>query len=749
MSRRPVARFFQRKLPMVSALALLFAALYLAGDATRGLGGWSQYYHWVVPLAGVALAALALAVIWRLISLIRRRRAGYPGARLTQRMVLMFVALAVPPALIVYWFSVDFLNRSIDRWFDVDVATALEDAQAIGVRFLELQRVEKSNLTQRLAQRLADVPNAELASELRGLVAEGDALEMTVLGSNGRVIRTSSRSLDRFTADMPTDLQLLQARQRGSFVDYEPNTDDQDALQVRVLQTIPDRGLGPERILQGIFAVPQGFDEQASNVEEQYLRYQLLKYQRTDLKQAFVLILSMVLALSVLLALLLAFNTARRLVAPISNLAEATRSIAAGDYQRRLPVPSNDELGFLVQSFNTMTEEIQRSSDQVSHSRREAESRRDFLETVLGSLTTGVITLSGDGTIRAANQAARDILGVEESQLRDRNLTQVAQDNVWLTPMAELMVRNAQASRRWREEINLEGDGHQLVLTCRGARLLMPDGGAGTVLVFEDMTDLARAQREAAWGEVARRLAHEVKNPLTPIQLSAERLRHKYLGTMDDQDAAVLDRATRTIVTQVEALKTMVNAFSDYARAPTLQLEPLCLSEMVEDMVDFYQQGDRQMAFQCEWMADEPRVFADRLRLRQLLHNLIKNSQEASAGQPLELRAASHLEWRRGQATLCLSLRDNGPGLPPDIKDKLFEPYATSKSRGTGIGLAIVKKIAEEHGGDISARNASAGGAVFELRLPVEAGEMAALEAPAADAGEPAAAAASDRSEVG
>lgn len=671
------------------------------------------------------MLVLAVAVIWRLVSLIRRRRAGQPGARLTQRMVLMFVALAVPPALIVYWFSVDFLNRSIDRWFDVDVATALEDAQAIGVRFLELQKVEKNNLTQRLAQRLADVPSDKLASELRGLVAEGDAVEMTVLDSSGRVLRTSSRELGRFTADVPSNLQLLQARQRGSFVDYEPNMQEGEALQVRVLQTIPDRGLGPERVLQGIYRVPQGFDEQASNVEQQYLRYQSLKFQRKYLKQTFVLILSMVLTLSVLLALLLAFNTARRLVQPISNLAAATRSIAGGDYQRRLPVPSNDELGFLVQSFNLMTEEIERSATEASAARGEAEARRDFLETILGSLTSGVITLSSNGVVRAVNQAAQDILGVDDSALRERTLTQVATDYLWLTPLADLTVRNAETSHRWREEINLDVEGNELVLTCRGARLPMPDGSVGTVLVFEDMTDLARAQREAAWGEVARRLAHEVKNPLTPIQLSAERLRHKYLGKMPAEDSAVLDRATRTIVAQVEALKTMVNAFSDYARAPTLQLEPLQLSELVEEMVDFYQAGDQKMSLSCEWMSDEPRVFADRLRLRQLLHNLIKNAQEANDGGALQLRAASHLEWQRGSATLCLSLRDNGPGLPPDIQDKLFEPYATSKSRGTGIGLAIVKKIAEEHGGDITARNASSGGAVFELRLPVEAGELA------------------------
>ena len=725
MRRRPVARFFQRTLPIASVLALLFIALYSAGDATRGDSTWSQYYQWIFPVAGIALLVLAGAVLWRLVSLIRRRRAGHPGARLTQRMVLMFVALAVPPALIVYWFSVDFLNRSIDQWFDVDVATALEDAQAIGVRFLELQKVEKNNLTARMAQRLADIANDDLASPLRGLVAEGDALEMTVLGNSGRVIRTSSRDLGRFTADLPTDLQLLQARQRGSFVDYEPNMLEDGSLQVRVIQAIPDRGLGPERVLQGIFEVPQGFDEQASNVEQQYLRYQSLKYQRRALKQAFVLILSMVLTLSVLLALLLAFNTARRLVHPISNLVEATRSIAGGDYQRRLPVPSNDELGFLVQSFNLMTEEIERSTDEASLSRREAEARRDFLETVLGSLTSGVITLTSSGVIQAVNQAAQDILGVDDSTLRERTLTAVAKDHLWLTPLADLALRNAQTAHRWREEITLEGEGDELVLTCRGARLPMPDDSVGTVLVFEDMTDLARAQREAAWGEVARRLAHEVKNPLTPIQLSAERLRHKYLGKMPDKDAEVLDRATRTIVSQVEALKTMVNAFSDYARAPTLQLEPLRLSELVEEMMEFYQSGDRQMSLTCQWMDQEPRVFADRLRLRQLLHNLIKNAQEANDAGALKLSAASHLEWQRGAATLCLSLRDNGPGLPPDIQDKLFEPYATSKSRGTGIGLAIVKKIAEEHGGDISARNAKGGGAVFELRLPVEVAELA------------------------
>ena len=332
------------------------------------------------------------------------------------------------------------------------------------------------------------------------------------------------------------------------------------------------------------------------------------------------------------------------------------------------------------------------------------------------------MTFDGQGQLRTANPAATQILGLALTEFLEQPLSVAVEREPGLEPLAELVDRHFGDSRDWREELLLERTGQQQVLMCRGAQL--PTAGEGVVLVFDDMTDLVRAQREAAWGEVARRLAHEVKNPLTPIQLSAERLRHKYLKQMPEADAEVLDRATRTIVAQVEALKTMVNAFSEYSRAPALQLEALRVSDLVNEVLELYRSGEKKLQVETRWMASEPLVFVDPGRIRQLLHNLVKNAQEASESRDLELEFATEVIWSDGHAWLSLSMRDNGPGLPFEIIDKLFEPYATTKSGGTGIGLAIVKQIAEEHGGQIQARNDETGGAVFELHLPVDAGEL-------------------------
>ncbi len=718
-----VQRLFQRILPTGAALIVLFAALYLASDATRGLTGFSDYYLWVFALVGTALLILAAAIGQRIWRLTQQLRGNKPGARLTLRLVIIFVALAVPPASIVYWFSVDFLNRSVDSWFDVDVEGALDDALAIGQSFLDVQKLSAQNQVRRLARGLRDSSNSRIRNELRDLLAGTRALELTVFDESGQIIGTRSTSLVNLQPDIPHSFLLVQAARSGSYVAAEPV--DEGRLQIRALASIGDRGPGTSQlVLQAIYPVEQGFDEQAYNVEQQYEQYQYLSFLRSQLKRSFVLILSLVLLLSVLLAVLLAFNTAKKMTAPISRLSEATQSIAAGDYDRQLPVPSNDELGFLVQSFNTMTREIAQASAAATLSRDEAEQRRDYLAAVLGRLSSGVMSFDIQQRLMTCNPAASQILGVDLDHMLGKSATELYQHDPNLEPLIAQIEMAADATE-WRQEVLIDRDGRQQVLMCRGARL-GPLAGGGEVIVFDDLTDLATAQREAAWGEVARRLAHEVKNPLTPIQLAAERIRHKYLSLLDAEAAEVLDRSTRTIVTQVEALKTMVNAFSEYARAPTLQLEPLQLSELADEVIELYRQSAAAPEISTEWMTGEPRVFADRGRIRQLLHNLIKNAQEAAEPKVLKLSLATHVEWQAHHAWLCLSLRDNGPGLPEELIANIFEPYATTKARGTGIGLAIVRKIAEEHGGRIAARNARNGGAIFELRLPAEAVEQAA-----------------------
>ncbi|MDX1569913.1 MAG: ATP-binding protein [Xanthomonadales bacterium] len=725
---RHLKRFLQKILPIVSVLVLLFAALYLAGSTTTSIGELGDIYLLIFVATGLALLVLAMAIINRIFKLVRQLRTGAAGSKLTMRLVLVFVALAVPPAIIVYWFSVDFLSRSVDSWFDVDVETALEDAEIISQSFLEVQEQTRRNQIERQARRLMNSDGRNLISELTDLVQESGALEMAVF-QRGRILATSSTELGRMRPDLPDELDLRQARNFGVHVHAEPVGDG--GLQIRALAEIPQQSLGAEpRILQAIFPVTPGFDERAANVQRQLARYTQLAYLRDQLKRSFVLILSLVLLLSVLLAVLLAFDTARRLVMPIGRLSAATRAVAAGDYRSHIDDAGDDELGFLVRSFNAMTDEIASASHAAEQSRQEAEQRRDYLEAVLGRLSSAVLSLDAEGRLLTANAATDRILGLRTAELIGARLAKAVGNREDLTVLVNLIEAKGQAGEReWRDELTLETGDRQQVLVCRGAQLTTASN-VGQVVVIDDVTDLVQAQRAAAWGEVARRLAHEVRNPLTPIQLAAERIRHKYLGRLEAEDDRVLDKTTRTIVAQVEALKTMVNAFSEYARAPTLQLEKVKLSDLVEDVLELYRHGAGALSYQADWMDPEPRVLVDCGRIRQLLHNLIKNAQEALEDKDLSLNLDTHLYWRDERPWLVFSLRDNGPGVPRQIIDKLFEPYATTKTRGTGIGLAIVKKIAEEHGGAVRARNAESGGAVIEVELPVEPREIAALEAP-------------------
>jgi nitrogen fixation/metabolism regulation signal transduction histidine kinase len=631
------------------------------------------------------------------------------------------VVLAVPPASIVYWFSLDFLNRSIDSWFDPEVELALNNALQIGQGVLDFQKITAQGQARQQARRLADRSDARIRTELRGMLGETRALELAVFSADGRVIASASPGLTSLEPDRPRDFQLVRAAQSDSYLAAETLPDE--SMQIRVLVVLPeDRNRQESRILQAIYPVTRGFDEQAFIVQQQLDRYNRLAYLRSQLKLSFVLVLSLVLLLSVLLAVLMAFITARRVVRPIGRLAEATQAIAGGDYQRRLTVETGDDLGFLVASFNTMTEEIAQASEIAIQSRQEVEQRRDYLAAVLARLSSGVLSFDADGRLQTANHAATQILGINLDQFLDQPFNEVAVSSPRVEPLARLIDERLDAQQAdWRCELVLETGSEPQVLMCRGAHLpLSGNMAAGKVLVFDDMTDLVRAQRAAAWGEVARRLAHEVKNPLTPIQLAAERLRHKYLPTMDEGDADVMDRSTRTIANQVEALKTMVDAFSDYARAPTLQLVPTQLSGLVEEVLDLYRHSGQVVEVETDWLEDEPKVLADRGRITQLLHNLVKNAGEAVEPEPLKLRLSTETQVRSKQHWLCLRMQDNGPGLPKKIMNQLFEPYATTKARGTGIGLAIVNKIAEEHGGSIQAGNNKDGGAEFVLRLPVD-----------------------------
>ena len=424
--------------------------------------------------------------------------------------------------------------------------------------------------------------------------------------------------------------------------------------------------------------------------------------------------------LSFLAAIYGAFILSRRLVAPIQDLVVGTRAVAAGKLDTQLPAPARDEIGFLINSFNDMTRRLAAVRREASLSRAQVEAERTSLEVILARLSTGVLAIDAELRIRMANQAAGAILNVAVEKHIDEYLPDVALGQ----PLFEQFVEVAKAhldsgEAEWREQIILRGEVGHRVFTCACTTLPGEDDQpGGHVIVFDDITVLLQAQRDAAWGEVARRLAHEIKNPLTPIQLSAERMRRKYLDAMSKDEAQILDRSTHTIVQQVEALKAMVNAFSDYARAPDMDIARIDVSKLIHEVVDLHRAQDIAIVVTTD--PTMPMLEADLGRLRQMLHNLMRNASEAlenTASARIDIHA-SHAEFN-GVEFVQIVVEDNGPGFAADAIGQVFDPYVTTKPRGTGLGLAIVKKLVEEHVGEIRAENGRQGGASIRIRLPI------------------------------
>jgi nitrogen fixation/metabolism regulation signal transduction histidine kinase len=432
--------------------------------------------------------------------------------------------------------------------------------------------------------------------------------------------------------------------------------------------------------------------------------------------------------MSLIAAVYGAFFAAQRLVQPVQDLIAGTRAVAKGNYDTQPPLPSRDELGFLVTSFNDMTKRLGHAREETRRSQQAVEAERAGLAVILARLSTGVVSLRPDLTVRTANQAASAILGVDLEAAIGSPFDESINDGVLFVHFLAVVKSRLSADQLdWREQIELPSESGKRVLMC-ACTALPNDLGAvsGVVLVFDDITTLLQAQRDAAWGEVARRLAHEIKNPLTPIQLSAERMRRKFLGSMNEQDAHVLERATHTIVAQVEAMKQMVNAFSEYARAPDMHFASLDLNQLATEVVDLYRAQDSGVELKLVLNPNLPPITADRGRIRQILNNLLTNSLEALEGRPgarieIETHVADDGPSRGPAAEIVIT--DNGPGFQRDLIGTVFDPYVTSKPKGTGLGLAIVKKIVEEHGGRIEADNPRSGGARVRITLPLSDGE--------------------------
>ncbi|NOX09034.1 MAG: HAMP domain-containing protein [Gammaproteobacteria bacterium] len=705
--------------PMLLLFFLLLVSLSFMNNATHNSTQFDESYLWLLLTNVIGIFVLILLIGINLYWLARQYRQRVAGARLTVRMVLMFVTLSVAPVSVVYYFSLQSLQTGIDSWFDVRVEDALQDSLELSRSSFDLRLRDMLSMTEKMAIELKDVAGAMAPLGLYDLRVRSGAQELTILGDNGRIIASSSVDIGNVVPSRPTDSVLLQVHQGYSYVGLDPMSDS--GLHVRAVVLVPRADpLREGHILQALYLVPDRFSRRAESVQKAFSRYKELAFLRESLKYSYILTLSLVLLLSLLSAVWGAFYLARKMVAPIRDLAEGTRAVAEGQYDKRLPVPGNDELGFLVTSFNEMTARLSRARDDAHKSQLLVEGQRAYLEMLLASISSGVMSFSADFKLAMVNDAAEHILGVQLKHCIGEPIDAIQERYPFLLPLMELIyTHGSEGELHWDEEVVLQGDQGRRVCLCRGARQVQSGlGDDGQVIVFDDVTSLLQAQRDAAWSEVARRLAHEIKNPLTPIQLSAERLRHKYLAKMDPADAEVLDRATHTIVQQVEAMKTMVNAFSEYARTPHMQKELLDLNVLLLEVVDLYQVSHSNIGFEVDLDAGTCMIQADALRIRQLAHNLIKNAIEANSNNehPHVWVSGNVLEDQKGSYVELL-IKDDGPGFSDALMEDPFEPYVTTKHRGTGLGLAIVKKIVEEHGGMIYIKNRSQGGAQISVRF--------------------------------
>ncbi len=731
--------------------------LFLLASASENSQFFDQNYSWLLGLnALIALLLLGL-VATLLLRLYRRYKQGRFGSRLMTRLVLLFALIGILPGTLIYVVSVQFVSRSIESWFDVRVESALEAGLNLGRTALDSSMADLNAKARTMALELSDYSDASQITQLSRLRDQSQLQEALIVTSSNRVVASAGGNLGSLVPELPTAAMLSQARMTRGYAAIEGSSENvvqsgtaapapAAGLRLRVVVAIPGKSSAlslqnEARFLQLLQPVPQQLATDAEALRAAYSEYQARSVGRTGLRKIYIVTLTLTLLLAIFGAVTSAFLIANDLAQPLLLLAEGTKAVAEGNLSPRPIVATSDELGTLTQSFNTMTRQLYDARAAVERNRTELENAKAYLESVLANMSAGVMVLDGQFRLMSCNESVDRILQHDFEPYLGKPLSEIA----GLETFAEVITRafTEQSAKsagdngsglHWQQQIEIprrigdtQGDS-DITLLARGSRLPV-DNATGYVVVFDDISDVISGQRSIAWGEVARRLAHEIKNPLTPIQLSAERLQMKLEEKLPPADVAMLTRATSTIVNQVTAMKRMVDDFRDYAKTPPAVLSPLNLNALIEEILALYIAGDDRDIIHPTLSPALPRVMGDATQLRQLIHNLLQNAQDAVAERTsddepgrIELVTETiHYPDPDGvdQTAVRLTITDNGPGFAPKILARAFEPYVTSKSRGTGLGLAMVKKIVEEHGGrvDIQNRRNASGAKIVILLL--------------------------------
>ncbi len=740
--------------------AIASILLFLLASASDNSGFFDRYYVWLLGVnAGMAVLLLILVVV-ALARLYSRYKAGKFGSRLVARLVLLFAGIGILPGLVIFMVSVQFVSHSIDSWFDVKIEAAIESGLNLGRAALDEAVAELGATGQTAAATLAGQDAVMVQGVLSGLVNDISGLQSAMLlTSDGTVLASSAQDrnlnldLDRPTPDMLKSAALPggYARPEGTMdrdASVQPDGPDQNGLdaatglRLRVVLAVPEAAGMEPRYLQLLQSVPVNLASNAVVLRSASEEYRSRDQARRGLRKMYIETLTLTLLLAIFGAIGSAFLIAGNLAQPLLVLAEGTQAVAEGDLSPRPTVETNDELGTLTRSFNAMTGQLFEARSAVERNRMALQNAKAHLESVLANMSAGVIVLDAEGRVVNSNDAAYRILQVEPGALAGPLASIPGLETFYNCITRAISAQSAQSAastdrrRRahWQQQIEIPRRGssdeqeHDITLLARGSRL--PVGtGSGFIVVFDDISDVIAGQRSVAWGEVARRLAHEIKNPLTPIQLSAERLQMKLESSLPPQEAELLKKSTSTIVNQVDAMKRMVDDFRDYARTPPAVLEPLDLNGLIDEILQLYLSEDGSDIIHAALAPGLPKVMGDATQLRQVIHNLVQNAQDALVDRGPDAPAARvdvtteaiHYEGADGAAgtAVRLAITDNGPGFSPRILARAFEPYVTSKARGTGLGLPMVKKIIDEHGGriDIGNRPDGCGASVFILLL--------------------------------
>jgi nitrogen fixation/metabolism regulation signal transduction histidine kinase len=709
----------------ITGIGGVLAFLLSIGDIGQR-GFFERHYLWLFWLnAGVA-AILVIVITVAAVRLALRVRRGKFGSRLLLKLAGIFALVGFVPGLLIYAVSYQFVNRSIESWFDVRLASALEAGLNLGRGTLDGLVNDLSSKTRDAAERLAvsDAPPQLLM--LERLREQIGARTVALVSGNGQILLSSGGDTTSLTPDRPSSAMLRQARNASVVSLLEGLEDETAALQgqarIRALALLPntDMRLGvsgtgsSERYLMVVQRIPSNVLANALAVQTASSEYQQRALERDGLRRMYLGTLTLVLILAVFAALLLAVTLGNQLARPLLLLADGVRQVAQGDLSAKPVLTSRDELGGLTRSFADMTGQLAEARGMVEQSVAQLESARTHLQTILDNLTAGVIVFDAQGRIDSVNPGATRILRLPLSAYRGRTLAEVPQLHAFAEAIGQRFDQHSpELGERdhWQDAFELQLDAGQDVLTLlvRGAQL--PHNAR--LMVFDDISEVVSAQRSAAWSEVARRLAHEIKNPLTPIQLSAERLQHKLESKLEGADQAMLVRAVGTIVNQVQAMKQLVNEFRDYARLPSAKLDALDLNALVSEVLTLYAEAQEQGHLVAELAVNPPLIAGDATQLRQVIHNLVQNALDAVADQPdgrVQVCTQQALSESGEPRALRLQVIDNGPGFTEKVLKRAFEPYVTTKTKGTGLGLAVVKKIADEHGARIRVANLHSGG---------------------------------------